>query len=107
MTTDELRPMLKRRLSIAEADTSRDALLSDLITDAQAYMAAHCRIPATAADIAETNSIIIRIAVIDYNRLGAEGQTGHSEGGVSLSMVDGLPKDLRARIDRLRVARVG
>ena len=46
----------------------------------------------------------IKLAVIAYNRLGIEGQSAYSEGGVSLS-VDSIPEAIRAEIAPYRLAR--
>lgn len=46
----------------------------------------------------------IKLAVIAYNRLGIEGQSAYSEGGISLS-VDSIPDAIRAEITPYRLAR--
>ncbi len=46
----------------------------------------------------------VKLAVIAYNRLGIEGQSSYSEGGVSLS-VDSIPEAIRAEIAPYRLAR--
>jgi len=46
-----------------------------------------------------------QIAVIRYNRQGVEGQTSHSEGGVSRSFED-LPESIRAAINQYRLLKV-
>lgn len=47
----------------------------------------------------------IQLAVVLYNRQGIEGQTGHSEGGVSRTM-ETLPEEIRKQIAPYRLARV-
>ena len=102
-----LRDRAKARIGIGTDDTARDALLDELILDAQGYLANNCRAARTDAETAEIANLTIALAVIAYTRLGMEGQSSHSEGGVSVSVVDGLPKDVRERINRLRTAKVG
>jgi len=92
---------LKRRLGIDE--NAKDGLLNDLLADAQAFTQDYTG-RVTLPQGAE--GVLVELACIAYNRLGMEGQSSHSEGGVSAS-VDGLPGMLKARLDRLRVAKVG
>jgi len=47
----------------------------------------------------------VQLAVVLYNRQGIEGQTGHSEGGVSRTM-EALPEEIRKQIAPYRLARV-
>ena len=47
----------------------------------------------------------VQLALVLYNRMGIEGETAHSEGGVSRSM-EGLPADIRAQLTPYRVAKV-
>ena len=96
---------LKRMLMIT--DTSKDDLLYDLLDDAQTSIDMQCRPPVNNAETAEQKSIAVSLAVIAYNRMGMEGQTGHGEGGVSVSVTNGVPADLQQRINRFRTAIVG
>ena len=43
-------------------------------------------------------SVAVALAVIAYERMGTEGSAIRSEGGVSLSFIDGLPADLKSRL---------
>ena len=97
----DLLDKLKRRLRLA--DTKQDALLEDLLTDAAAFAQGYtgrALLPETA------DSAIVELAVTSYNRLGLEGQSAHAEGSVSIH-VESLPAMLKARLDGLRVAKVG
>jgi len=47
----------------------------------------------------------VQLAIVLYNRQGIEGQTGHSEGGVSRTM-EGIPEDIRKQIAPYRLARI-
>lgn len=47
-----------------------------------------------------------KLAIINYNRLGLEGETQRSEGGVTNYLETGIPKDIRLGLNRYRIARV-
>jgi hypothetical protein len=97
----EMLDKLKRRLRLTE--TEHDQLLSDLLADAEAFAQGYTgRSP-----LPEGGSCaVVELAVLQFNRLGIEGQTAHAEGSVSIR-VDGLPPMLKAQLDQMRVAKVG
>lgn len=85
--------MLKTRLGIA--DESKDNLLTVLLSSAED----------TVLDLigrevlpARLMSIKVELALIAYNEQGAEGENSRSEGGISRSFVDGLPKEMQERL---------
>ena len=43
-------------------------------------------------------SIIIKLAVIYYNRLGNEGESSRSEGGISQSFCTDIPEDIKRQL---------
>ncbi len=43
-------------------------------------------------------SIVIKLAVIYYNRLGNEGEAARSEGGISQSFVTDIPEDIKRQL---------
>lgn len=43
-------------------------------------------------------SIAIKLAVIYYNRLGNEGETSRSEGGISQNFCTDIPDDIRRQL---------
>lgn len=49
---------------------------------------------------------VVRLAVILYSRMGMEGETSRSEGGVSMA-VDLLPADIKAQLRPYRLATTG
>jgi len=106
MTPEDLLLRVKLRLGIDADNAAKDGLLGELLLDAQGYLANNCRTARTEAETAEVANLTVALAVIAYTRLGMEGQSSHSEGGVSVSVTDGLPKDLQERVSRLRTARV-
>jgi hypothetical protein len=56
--------------------------------------------------VIELEAITLDIAVIMSNRLGTEGETSRTEGGISISF-DDLPYSLQCRISNYRLAKVG
>ena len=44
-------------------------------------------------------SIVIKLAVIYYNRLGNEGESSRTEGGISQSFVTDIPADIKKQLD--------
>jgi len=48
---------------------------------------------------------LVQLAVVLYNRQGIEGQTAHSEGGVSRSM-EGIPQEIMRQAAPYRLARM-
>lgn len=84
---------LKIRLGIS--DEKQDGLLAVLLDSAED----------TILDVigrdempARLISVQTELAVIAYNRQGAEGETARSEGGISRSFVSDLPHDLQKRL---------
>lgn len=43
-------------------------------------------------------SAVVQLALIAYNRQGAEGEASRSEGGMSASFLDDLPADMKRRL---------
>lgn len=93
---------LKRRLGLA--GSAQDALLGDLLTEAEQFVRAYTGIAGVLP--APVAAVQIAWAATTYHRLGAEGQTGHSEGGVSVSY-DAQRDELKALLRPYRVGKVG
>ena len=85
--------MLKIRLGIS--DETRDGLLSLLLSEAQDAI---LDIIGREELPARLISVQVELAVIAYNKQGAEGESARSEGGISRSFIDGLPDDLKQRL---------
>ena len=47
-----------------------------------------------------------KLAVTNYNRLGIEGETQRSEGGITNYLETGIPKDIRQGLNSYRIAKV-
>lgn len=91
--------VLKRRLSL---NADQDALLSDLLSDAEMYVTAYT---GRAAIPAALDGTVVELAAMQYARLGLQGESSHQEGGVSIT-VDSLPDSIRQVLNRHRLARV-
>ena len=78
MTLNEMLLRLHRRLGISTG--AQDELLTDLLADANALMLAYLNRAELPAALENAQC---QLAVLLYNRLGMEGESAHSEGGVS------------------------
>jgi len=81
MTATELLSRLRRRLGIA--DDSQDDLLMDLLADANAMILTYIRRDLLPAALYPAQC---QLAVILYNRIGTEGESSRTEGGVTRVM---------------------
>lgn len=88
---------LKRRIP----DSKDEALMNDLLTDAQGMILAY-----TGRDSVPLvlQGAQIEIAAMLFNRMGMEGESSHSEGSVSRS-ADSLPEYIRRQLNPFRLAR--
>lgn len=84
---------LKNRLGISGTDT--DDILTLLLNDAEDTI-----LDIIGRDTLPSRlvSVQVELAVIAYNKQGAEGETSRNEGGISRSFVDGLPAELKSRL---------
>lgn len=84
---------LKIRLGIS--DEKQDGLLAVLLDSAEDTILdviGRDELPARLV------SVQTELAIIAYNRQGAEGETARSEGGISRSFVSDLPSDMQKRL---------
>ena len=84
---------LKMRLGIS--DNSEDNLLNMLLEDAEGEILDFCN-----RDIlpVKVEALQRELAIIYYNRLGSEGETSRSEGGVSVSYSTEIPENIKSRL---------
>lgn len=88
---------LKKRIP----DAKDEGLLSEML---EAAGDAICAYTGRVTVPAPLESAQVALAAIGYNRLGMEGETSRSEGGVSRS-VEPLPEDIRRQLNPWRLAR--
>lgn len=88
---------LKVRLGIK--DDKQDDLLNTILEDAESEIL-DCtnrdKLPSKAEGLQR------QLAVIYYNRIGSEGESSRSEGGVSVSYSTEIPEDIRIRLKAFR-----
>ena len=89
------------RLALRIPEASQDELEA-LLTEAEGMLLAYTG-RMTLPGALETAKL--QLAVVLYNRQGIEGQTAHSEGGVSRSM-EGIPQEIIRQAAPYRVARI-
>ena len=99
MATEDMLARLMRRLPDAP-ETAAD-LLGDLLDDSVAFVLSYTGRTTLPGQL---ENVCVKLAAIEYNRLGMEGETSHNEGSVSRS-VDGLPADVRAALGPWTLAR--
>jgi hypothetical protein len=90
----------KLKLLTGEGD---EDLLSLLLSDAEEFVLGYTNRTELPAAL---NKPVRDLAVIAYNRLGTEGETGRSEGGESYSF-DTAPKQIYDVLDQYRLVGVG
>ena len=85
---------LKARLN--EEDT---ALLEQLLEDAEAEILDYCN-----RDVLLPRMLGLQreLAIIYYNRLGSEGESSRSDGGVSVSYSTDIPENIKRRLNSYR-----
>lgn len=91
----------KLKVLLGIQDNSKDMLLDMLLGDAAEDLMAWCNRPEIPSGLESAQR---QLAVIRYNMMGIEGQTSHSEGGVSRAFEE-LPASLRATIAQYRLAK--
>lgn len=90
---DELLARLKVRLRFS--GTVEDAVLEDHLLTAIAVVNDLRQYTSTDEDIVEPQyqSVVVEMALIAYNKMGAEGQTYHGENGVNRSYENAMYPD--------------
>ncbi|WP_196002009.1 phage head-tail connector protein [Clostridium sp. 1001271B_151109_B4] len=74
-------------------------LLNQILEDAEAEILDYCN-----RDILLPRMLGLQreLAVIYYNRLGSEGESSRSEGGVSISYSTDIPENIKRRLNSYR-----
>ena len=87
-------PLERFKLLAGITDDSQDGLITALLSDAEDSVRDYI-----GRDVVPERlvSVQVQLAVIAYNKCGAEGESSRSEGGISQSF-DGLPPELLARL---------
>lgn len=93
---------LKTTLGISLTDTSQDDALNLILEDVLSDLLTWTNRDTLPIALEPTQR---QIAVIRYNMQGIEGQTTHSEGGISRSF-DELPQSIKNTIGQYRLVKV-
>ncbi|WP_438319185.1 phage head-tail connector protein [Sporosarcina sp. FA9] len=92
----------KLKIQLDINDLERDDLLQLMLEDVEADLLTltnRTKLPPS------LESIQRQIVIIQYNKQGVEGQSSHSEGGISRSFED-LPQSLQSAINQKRLAKL-
>lgn len=88
----------KMKLKLDEAGNSNDDLLQLYLDDAESDILELIHLDALPIGLLSTQ---VELAIIYYNKQGIEGQTAHSEGGISRTFED-IPSHMMKKIYRFR-----
>lgn len=80
-----------------------NVLMSDLIKEAIAQVLDYTGQKELVGNL---DVYVKRLAIVNYNRLGLEGETQRVEGGVTNYLETGIPKDIRQGLNQYRIAKV-
>ena len=88
---------LKIRLEIK--DTTQDELFNMVLEDAETEILDYCN-----RDVILPRMLGLQreLAIVYYNRLGSEGESSRSEGGVSVSYSTDIPENIKRRLNSYR-----
>lgn len=95
---DNMKLKLYGTNSSGETDSGKDALLQLYLDDAESDIVELTHLDALPPGLLSTQ---VELAIIYYNKEGIEGQTAHSEGGVSRTFED-IPPRMLKKIHRFR-----
>lgn len=86
----------KLKVRLNEEDT---ALLEQLLEDAETEILDYCN-----RDVLLPRMFGLKreLAIVYYNRLGSEGESSRSEGGVSVSYSTDIPENIKKRLNSYR-----
>lgn len=96
----------KLKIQLGIIDEEHDSLLNLLLSNALEYILAYCNRTELPPGL---NQLQLQIAVIYYNRLGAEGEQGRSEGGIARTIYvlgDDFPKSIKTQLVQYRLSKL-
>lgn len=91
------------KLLLGLSDSTQDALLTVLLQNAENAVLSYTRRTVLPDALCAQ---VVQLALVAYNRMGAEGETARSEGGISQSFDDDMPESVRRILNRYIKARV-
>jgi len=90
------------RLKCRLPDAENEEMLREMLAEAEEMICAYTRRDALPEEL---SGAAVQLAAVLYNRLGMEGESRHSEGGIDRS-VDAMPGEIAAQIKPFRLAKV-
>lgn len=90
------------RLGIPTADDAKVDYITGFYEDAKSEVLGYCQRDDVIGDMP---TAIRQLAKVRYNQEGNEGEASRSEGGISQSFEEGIPKNIRTQLSRYRIAR--
>lgn len=90
------------KLRIGPTDKS-DTVLTQILEDAQAEILDYCNRDVL---LTKMEGLQRELAITYYNRVGSEGESSRSEGGVSVSYTTEIPESIKARLNVYRRLKV-
>ncbi|WP_338630828.1 phage head-tail connector protein [Clostridium baratii] len=87
-----LLPIDKLKLRLPDADKK---LLNQLLEDAESEILDFCNRDVL---LDKMEGLQRELAIIYYNRMGSEGESSRSEGGVSVSYSTEIPENIKSRL---------
>lgn len=87
------------KLLLNISDESKDALLGELIDNAEEYVATYCNNANAAGSL---SGAVVQMVIQDYNRMGAEGLKSESYSGASFSYQTEYSEDIMKQLRRYR-----
>lgn len=89
---------MRIKLGIGENDTTQDDLIALYLADAEEDILTFTNLTAVPTGLLSTQ---VDMAIRLYNKRGIEGETAHSEGGISRSFED-LPDSIKRKLKSFR-----
>lgn len=90
---------MKTLLGITEEDTTKDDLLELLIKQASNFAKLYTGLESSTPAL---KTCIVKMAIIDYNRLGTEGLESESYSGTSYNYSATYPDTVLAMLDKIK-----
>lgn len=94
--------ILLRRYKEIKKDSDEAVLLKDDFNDAEQEALNYCNREELVIGMA---SSVRDLAKVRFNQRDVEGEIGRSEGGVSQSFEEGIPKKIRSQLNSYRLGR--
>lgn len=99
MALDKLQEQLELKFNIS--DEIGKKVLSDDLSDALTDVLDYCNRDTLVGNMVTS---VKDLYIIRHNQAGAEGEVSRSEGGISQTFEVGIPKKIRIKLNRYRVA---